>query len=92
MTPFTPQDEDNRSEKRALEVFKALGYETLKGSELPRESTKQVLIQPTLRKQLKKLNPSFSDSQISKAISKLKKAQTDNVLKNNKAKHELLIN
>lgn len=83
------------SEEPALEVFKHLGYEYKKGSEIgpnaedpERESFSDVVLRDRLKKKLREFNPKIPEEGIESAVSQLLGFNSPRLLKSNKNFHE----
>ena len=84
-------------EEAALQWFAELEYTTLNGAELSpnsssgeRETHADVLLKQRLQTALETINPDIPETEIEKAIEKLARPQTPNLLQNNQQFHQLL--
>ena len=91
-------NEATLSEEPALDVFKQLGYEYKRGSDLgpnsedpERDSLSDVVLRGRLKRKLHEFNPEVPEEGIEDAISQLLGFNSPHLLKNNKDFHEKVI-
>ncbi|MFA5106198.1 MAG: type I restriction endonuclease subunit R [Candidatus Micrarchaeia archaeon] len=92
---------ENEIEQEALKIFASMGYEIVYGPDIApapdgvkpeRESYSQVVLVGRLKAALKRINPGLSDGVLDEAVKKIQRSESQNLLKNNLAFHELLVN
>ncbi|RLA84892.1 MAG: DEAD/DEAH box helicase [Epsilonproteobacteria bacterium] len=89
---------EDQVEQLAIDWFKELKYDYLNGYDISpdsdnplRDNYQEVLLKSRLKTALIKLNPTFPITAIDEAIEVLKKPQHSNLIQNNKAFHQMLL-
>lgn len=92
---------ENEIEEHALKLFASMGYEIVYGPDIApapdgvrpeRESYSQVVLTERLKNALKRINPTIPEEIIDEAIKKLQRTESQNLVKNNQAFHDMLVN
>ena len=92
-------NEDNLSEKPAIEQLKRLGYDYIHGNELDpelkegceRTSRREVILVSRLKNKLKEMNEGLNDNAVEKAIRRVTHIQAEGLIEANQKFHKDLI-
>jgi len=91
---------ESEIEKEALKIFASLGYELVYGPDIApapdgtrpeRENYSQVILTGRLKSALRRINSDLSDEVLDEAIKKIQRQESQNLVKNNRAFHKLLV-
>jgi len=92
MSPGQAWNEDNLSERPAIELLQKLGYRFVEPADLDgeRESHKDVVLRGRLRAALLKLNPWLSEDTLHKAVRAVTSGEAASLIEANQAVHTIL--